>query len=167
MAFTINHVVLVGGNLTRDAELKYLTSGTAKLSFDIAMNRSYYSKEKGELVKEEPSFFKVIYWGRPAESIAEYMKKGKKVAVEGRLSQRRWQGNDGKTNSIVEVVASNVVLMDGGGGGRRSQDGDSGERTGSTFQGGAATSPPPADQGEYQAPPFNGYSEMSDEDVPF
>jgi single-strand DNA-binding protein len=110
MAFTINHVVLAGGNLTRDAEMRYLPNGTPKLSFDIAMNRSYPDGQGG--FKEEVSFFKIVYWGKPAESVAQFLKKGRKVVVEGRLSQRRWQGDDGKSNSIVEVSANTVLLMD-------------------------------------------------------
>ena len=110
MAYTINHVCLVGGNLTRDAELRYTNNGSALLSFSIAMNRSY---KQGETWEERTDFFKVVYWGKPAEAIAKFLTKGKKVAVEGRLSQNRWQSPEGKNMSSVEVVASNVVLMGG------------------------------------------------------
>ena len=112
MSFTINHVSLVGGNLVRDAEMKYTGGGTPVLNFDIAMNRSWRNRERGE-IQEEVSYFKVNFWGKPAEGIQKYLSKGKKVAIEGRMQQRRWEGPDGKTNSIVEVVASSVILMGG------------------------------------------------------
>jgi len=112
MSFTINHVSLVGGNLVRDAEMKYTGGGTPVLNFDIALNRSWRNRESGE-IQEEVSYFKVNYWGKPAESVQKFLTKGKKVAIEGRLQQRRWEGQDGKTNSIVEIVASSVILMGG------------------------------------------------------
>jgi len=175
MAFTINHVVLVGGNLTRDAELKFVSSGTARLTFDIAMNSGYKDKQT-DTFKEQVSYFKVVYWGKPAESIKDYMTKGKKVAVEGRLSQRRWQSEDGRNNSIVEVVASNVVLM----GGNRDAAG-AGPMPGA----GASMPAPPMPPDPYGAPPAPampqgqpGYggnippaqnfgSDLNDQEVPF
>lgn len=108
MSYTMNHVVLVGGNLTRDAELRYTNNGSAVATFDIALNRKF---KQGEEWVEKVDFFKVSYWGKPAEAISKFLTKGKKVAVEGRLSQNRWQGQDGKTISSVEIVASNVVMM--------------------------------------------------------
>ena len=110
MSFTINHVSLVGGNLVRDAEMKYTGGGTPVLNFDIAMNRSWKNKDTNE-IQEEVSYFRVNYWGKPAESVQKFLTKGKKVAIEGRMQQRRWEGPDGKTNSVVEVVASSVILM--------------------------------------------------------
>ena len=121
MSYTINHVVLVGGNLTRDAELRYTNSGSLVVSFSIALNRRV---KQGETWEEKTDFFRVSYWGKPAEAIGKFLTKGKKVAVEGRLSQNRWQGQDGKNNSSVEIVASNVVLMGGPQGGAQDQGGD-------------------------------------------
>ena len=86
MSYTINRVVLVGGNLTRDAELRYTNSGKAVSSFSIAMNSKF---KQGEEWVEKVEFFKVTYWGKPAEAVAKYLLKGKKVAVEGRLSQNK------------------------------------------------------------------------------
>ena len=101
MAFTINHIVLVGGNLTRDAELKYASTGNARLTFSVAMNRSY--KDPNGQMKEVAEFFDVVYWGKIAEAVAPRLKKGQKVAIEGRLSQRRYTGQDGQQRNIVEV----------------------------------------------------------------
>lgn len=148
MSYTINNVTLVGGNLVRDAELKRLTSGTAKAQFDMAMNRSYMNKSTNETV-EETSYFRVVLWGKPAEVLIDYLRKGKKVAVEGRLNQRRWTADDGSTRSIVEIVASNVVLMGSPG------------RGGSQNDGGASRPSP-------QSAPGPDYgSGLSNDDVPF
>lgn len=109
MAFTINHIVLVGGNLTRDAELKYASTGNARLTFSIAMNRSF--KDASGQMKEVAEFFDVVYWGKLAEAVAPRLKKGQKVAIEGRLTQRRYTGQDGMQRNIVEVSASSVILI--------------------------------------------------------
>lgn len=109
MAFTINHIVLVGGNLTRDAELKYANNGNARLTFSVAMNRSY--KDPNGQPKEVVEFFDVVYWGKIAEAVAPRLKKGQKVAVEGRLSQRRYTGTDGQQRNIVEISATSVILI--------------------------------------------------------
>ena len=118
MAFTINHIVLVGGNLTRDAELRYASNGNARVSFSVAMNRSY--KDQSGQTKDAVEFFNIVYWGKLAEAVAPHLKKGKKVAIEGRLSQRRYSPPDGQARDYVEVVAASVILIggkpDGGGG---------------------------------------------------
>jgi len=186
MAYTINHVVLVGGNLTREAELRYTNNGSALLSFSIAMNRSF---KQGETWEEKTDFFRIIYWGKPAEAIAKYLTRGKKVAVEGRLSQNRWQSQEGKNMSSIEVVASNVVLMGG-----RQQSGDAiaggnpeaySDPIPEQYNQGYAAQPPNQYEGyqqaNYQQPPRNnpgGYGSgvqqgpdmsggMRDEEVPF
>lgn len=110
MSFTINHVTLVGGNLVRDAELKFTNGGTAKLTFDIAMNRSYKNNSTGE-IQEEVSYFRIINWGNGAKAIANIMRKGQKVAIEGRLLQRKWNKDDGSTVSIIEIIADKVILI--------------------------------------------------------
>lgn len=117
MGYTINHVVLVGGNITKDAELRFTNNGSAVCSFNIALNRKF---KQGEEWVEAVDFFKVTYWGKPAEAIGKFLLKGKKVAVEGRLSQSRWENESGK-HSSVEVVASNVVLL-GAPQGERAED---------------------------------------------
>lgn len=108
MSFTMNHIVLVGGNLTRDAELKFANNGNARLTFSVAMNRSY--KDGNDQPKEVVEFFDVVYWGKIAEAVAPHCKKGQKVAIEGRLSQRKYE-KDGQSRNIVEIVASSVILI--------------------------------------------------------
>ena len=110
MAASLNRVFLIG-NLTRDPELRYIPSGTAVATFDLAVNRAY-STPSGEK-KEETSFIRVIVWARRAEVCAEYLAKGSPVFVEGRLRSRTWEAQDGKKRSAIEVVANNVQFLRG------------------------------------------------------
>ena len=102
----INNVTLVG-RLTKDADIRYTTSGTAVLNFSVAVNES---RKQGEQWIEEVSFFDVTLFGKMGESIHKYMAKGKQVAVSGRLQQQRWQ-KDGQNYSKVAVVANYVQLF--------------------------------------------------------
>ena len=103
-----NQVVLVG-RLTRDAELKYTTTGTAVCTVGLANNQGR-KKEDGWV--DEVSFFDVDIWGKTAESISKYLTKGKQIAVTGRLRQDRWE-NEGQSRSKVKVVANSVQLLGG------------------------------------------------------
>ena len=107
----INHVVLVG-RLTKDAELKYISSGQAVCKFSIAINRR---RKVGEQWEDEANFFDIVLWGRQGESLNQYLQKGKLVGVEGELRQDRWQ-QDGQNRSKIEIVANNIQLLGGGGG---------------------------------------------------
>ena len=104
----VNHVVEIG-NLTRDAEMKYLSSGTAALKFSIAVNER---RKQGEQWVDEANFFDVVLHGKSAENLNQYLVKGKQVAVEGKLHQNRWE-HEGKTMTKLEIVASNVQLLGG------------------------------------------------------
>lgn len=104
----INNVTLVG-RLTKDADIRYTTSGTAVLNFSVAVNES---RKQGEKWVEEASFFDVTLFGKMGESIHQYMTKGKQVAVSGRLQQQRWQ-KDGQNYSRIAVIANCVQLFSG------------------------------------------------------
>ncbi len=106
----INHVVLVG-RLTRDAELKYINTGTAVSKFSVAINKR---KKVDEQWVEEAHFFNIVLWGKVAEALDPYLKKGKQVGIDGELRQSRWE-QDGKSRSRVEIVANNVQLLGGKG----------------------------------------------------
>ena len=109
MASDLNRVVLIG-RLTRDPEIRYIPSGTAVASFALANNRTYsVSGEK----KEQVSYFECIAWGKLGEVITEYCKKGHRVAVEGRLQQDRWDDQDGKKRSRVQVVVETLQFLTG------------------------------------------------------
>ena len=110
MSATLNRVFLMG-NLTRDPELRYVPSGTAVASFDIAVNR-VYATQSGEK-KEETSFVRIVVWSRRAEVCAEYLTKGSPVFVEGRLRSRSWETQDGQKRNTIEVIANNVQFLRG------------------------------------------------------
>lgn len=99
--------VNIGGNLTRDPELKYTSAGRAVCNLSIANNRVYTAN--GEKVTEV-SYFDVEVWAAVAENCAKYLTKGSGIVVEGRLKQDRWE-KDGKTQSRVRVVANNIHFM--------------------------------------------------------
>ena len=107
MASDLNRVALIG-RLTRDPELRNTPTGTAVVNFSIANNRSY--AVQGEK-KEDVSFIDCIAWSKLGEIIAEYCKKGQKIAIEGRLQQRSWDDTDGKKRSKTEVVIDNFQFL--------------------------------------------------------
>lgn len=109
MAKSLNKVQLIG-NLTRDPELKYTPQGTAVCNFGIATNRQW-TTESGEK-KDEADFHRLVAWNKLAEICAQLLKKGRKVYVEGRLSTRSWQAQDGTQRSITEVVVTDMIILD-------------------------------------------------------
>jgi single-strand DNA-binding protein len=104
----INHVIVIG-RLTRDADLKYINSGTAVSRLSLACNRK---KRFGEQWIDEVSYFDVVLWGKPAESLKQYLTKGTQIAVDGELRQNRWE-QDGQSRSKVEIVANTIELLGG------------------------------------------------------
>lgn len=113
MARSLNKVQLIG-NLTRDPELRYTPNGNAVCTFGIATNR-YWTTESGEK-REEVDFHKVVAWNKLAELCSQFLTKGRKVYVEGRLSTRNWTGQDGQQKSTTEVVIDDMILLDNKGG---------------------------------------------------
>ncbi len=99
---SFNHVTFVG-NATRDAELKYLPSGGAVAEFGIAVNNPFKKND-------EAMFLDCTLFGKAAESVSQYIQKGKPVLVSGRLVQERWE-KDGQKRSKFKVVANDVVLL--------------------------------------------------------
>ena len=99
----------ISGNLTRDAELRSTASGTPVLSFTVAVNDRRKSNQTGEW-EDVPNFIGCTLFGKYGQSIAQYMTKGAKVAVEGKLRWSQWE-RDGQKRSKVEVMAETVELM--------------------------------------------------------
>jgi single-strand DNA-binding protein len=131
----INHVVLIG-RLTRDAELKYTSGGTAVCKFSIAVNRR---KKNGDEWVDEVSYFDISLWGRQGETLNQYLLKGKQVGVGGELRQERWEDRDsGKPHSRIEIIAGNIQLL-GGGNNNGGNGGDSGTRGGGSGKGNAGS----------------------------
>lgn len=99
-----NTVTLVG-NLTRDPDLRYTTSGRGVVSFGLAVNRRYQTNGEWQ---EETSFFNVVAWGDLGENIAASVEKGARVFVTGRLAQRQYDTKEGEKKSIVEIIADDA-----------------------------------------------------------
>lgn len=117
---SLNKVQLIG-NLTKDPELKYTGTGMAIATFTIATNRSW-TTETGEK-KEEADFTRLVAWNKLAEICGQLLKKGRKVYVEGRLSNRSYQDKDGVTKYISEVVINDMILLDSRGAGEGVSEG--------------------------------------------
>lgn len=122
MAQSINSVVLVG-NLTKDPELRHTPSGTAVTTLRIAVNDRV---KRGEEWQDAAYYFDVTVWGRTAENCAQYLAKGRPVGIQGKLTWREWDAQDGTKRQSVEVVADNVQFLGGrdgageaGGGGQQ------------------------------------------------
>ncbi len=114
MPQNINIVALVG-NLTRDPELRHTPSGTAVTTLRIAVNDRV---KRGEEWTDAAYYFDVTVWGRTAENCAQYLAKGRPVGVQGKLTWREWDAQDGSKRQSVEVVADNVQFL-----GSRGEDG--------------------------------------------
>lgn len=113
MARSVNQVMLMG-NLTRDPELRNTPSGQSVCSFSLALNRAY--KDQSGEWKEATDYVDVVAWGPLGERVAQYMSKGRRCLVQGRLQSRSWE-QDGQKRSKVEVLASDVTFLDSRGGG--------------------------------------------------
>jgi single-strand DNA-binding protein len=154
----LNKVMLMG-NLTRDPEMKYTPKGTAIANFGIAVNRNY-STEGGEK-REEVTFIDIEAFGRTAEIIGEYFKKGRPIYVEGRLKLDQWDDKTtGKKMSKLRVVADSFEFLgsrEGGPGGGSSEP--SGESR--PPRPAARTAPPP------QRPPADPDLDVPEDDIPF
>lgn len=109
MARSLNKVQLIG-NLTRDPELRYTPSGTAVCSFSIATNRNW-TTDTGEK-KDEVEFHRIVAWNKLAEICSQFLTKGRKTFVEGRLVTRSWTGQDGAQKQTTEIVISDMILLD-------------------------------------------------------
>src|SRR3954465_13029868 len=111
MAANINRVVLVG-NLTRDPELRHTPSGTAVCSLRLAVNSRRKDAATGEW-GEKPNYFDVTVWGNQGESCAQYLAKGRPVAVDGRLDWRAWDPREGPKRRAVEIIPDSVQFLGG------------------------------------------------------
>jgi single-strand DNA-binding protein len=117
-ATNINRVILTG-NLTKDPELRSTPSGMAVCNLRVATNTRRKDQASGEWV-DKPNYFSVTVWGRQGENAAQYLSKGRPVAIDGRLEWREYQDNSGNKREAIEIVADNVQFLsapDGAGGG--------------------------------------------------
>lgn len=111
---SLNKCMIIG-NLGRDPEMRYTPSGQAVTQFTVAVNRNY-KDQQGER-QEETEWFRIVAWGQQAEFAAEYLRKGAKVYIEGRLQTRQWEGQDGQKRYTTELVANTIQNLE-----RRARD---------------------------------------------
>ncbi|EJO55275.1 single-stranded DNA-binding protein [Burkholderia multivorans CF2] len=179
---SVNKVILVG-NLGADPEVRYLPSGDAVANIRLATTDRYKDKASGEF-KEMTEWHRVAFFGRLAEIVSEYLKKGSSVYIEGRIRTRKWQGQDGQDRYSTEIVADQMQMLGGrggsggggggdeggygggyggGGGGRGEQmeRGGGGGRASGAARGGGG-----GGQSRPSAPAGGGFDEM-DDDIPF
>ncbi len=110
MAGDLNKAMIIG-NLTRDPELRYTPNGQGVVSFSVATNRRWNDSATSES-KEEVEFHNIVAWGKLAEICNQYLVKGKKVYMEGRLQTRSWEGQDGVKRTRTEIIASDMRMLD-------------------------------------------------------
>src|SRR3954453_12450434 len=109
MARGLNKVLLIG-NLGRDPEMKYTPSGMPVTTFSVAVSRSWRTPE-GEN-REETEWFRVVAWQKLAETCNEYLRKGSKVYIEGRLQTRKWQDQQGQDRYTTEIIENEMQMLD-------------------------------------------------------
>jgi single-strand DNA-binding protein len=114
---SLNKAMIIG-NLGRDPEMRYTPSGQAVTQFTVAVNRNY--RDQGGEWQEETEWFRVVAWAQLAERTAEYLRKGRKVYVEGRLQTRSWEDQNGQKRYTTELIANTVTPLDP----RPREDGD-------------------------------------------
>lgn len=148
---SVNKVILVG-NLGRDAEMRFTSGGTPVATVSMATTERFTDREGQK--KEDTQWHRIVIWGKTAESLHEYLTKGKQIYVEGRLQTREWQDKEGKTNKTTEVRADKIVLLGGGDRGDRAAGSSRPARERYAESGGE-----PAEAGPVESP--------NDDDIPF
>jgi single-strand DNA-binding protein len=163
----INRVVLVG-RLTKDPDLRYTPSGVAVATFTLAVNRTF-SNQQGD---READFINCVIWRKPAENVANFLKKGSLAGVEGRIQTRSYDGQDGKKVYVTEVVADAVQFLEprnasgnqgGSFGANQNQQNQQGFNAGNPFEA-------PSGKPSFNDDPFGGTSktiDITDDDLPF
>ena len=108
----LNKVMIIG-RLTRDPELRNTPSGASVCQLGLATNYVYNNQQTGQKV-EQVEYHNVVLWRKLGEIAAQYLKKGQRVYIEGRLQTRSWDGQDGKKNYKTEIIGDNMIMLDGG-----------------------------------------------------
>jgi single-strand DNA-binding protein len=161
MSRSVNKVILLG-TLGKDPELKYTPQGTAVAKFSMATNESYKDKQSGEW-KERTDWHNIVCWQRTAEVAAEYLKKGRQVYIEGRISTRSWDDKEtGQKKYMTEIVANELIMI----GGQKGEGGGSGR---GAAAGGGSFDQRGGNEDHFSQQPAasSGGTEITDEDIPF
>jgi single-strand DNA-binding protein len=149
------NVVVVTGNLTQDPELRHLGSGTAVCELRVAVNTR---RKEGNDWVDKPNYFNVTVWGAQGENCAQYLSKGRPVAIEGRLEWREWEAKDGSgKRQAIQIVANTVQFLG-------SRDGSGGNGNGGGF---TPRSDVPADTSDFEGAPAGGGGGGGEDDIPF
>jgi single-strand DNA-binding protein len=147
MARGINKVILIG-NLGADPEVRYTPANTAVCNLSVATSEQWRDKQTGEQ-QEKTEWHRVVMFSRLGEIAGEYLRKGSKVYIEGRIQTRKWQGQDGQDRYTTEIVANEMQMLDsrggGGGGAAPMDDAGYGNRPQQQPQGGGQASGPADD----------------------
>lgn len=171
MARGINKVILVG-NLGKDPEVKYMPSGGAVTNITVATSDSWKDKNTGQM-QERTEWHRIVFFNRLAEIAGEYLRKGSKVYLEGRLQTRKWQGQDGQDRYTTEIIASEMQMLDsrsGGSAGMGSMGGGYEAQQGGGYQQKPQPQQSPYDNAPSQAPSYQPPMDNSngfDDDIPF
>ena len=172
----LNKVMIIG-RLTRDPELRTTPSGSNVCNIGLATNFVYTNQQSGQKV-EQVEYHNVVMWRKLADIAHQYLKKGRRVYIEGRLQTRSWDGQDGQKKSRTEIVADNMIMLDSAGGGAAAaSSGTAGgyqKPAGTPAQAdNSASQPPPTDpsrQGGAEAeelPTIQQGEDINVEDIPF
>ncbi|NOY74137.1 MAG: single-stranded DNA-binding protein [Gammaproteobacteria bacterium] len=161
MARGINKVILIG-NLGKDPEIRYMSSGAAVTNLTLATTDSWRDKQTGEQ-QDRTEWHNLVFYARLAEIAGEYLKKGSKIYIEGRLQTRKWQDkNTGTDRYTTEIVVNDMQMLDSRGGG-------SGDFAGTAPKNNNMSSPAPAQpqQSAQSAPAASPVRDDFDDDIPF
>ncbi len=153
MARGINKVILIG-NLGRDPETRYTQGGAAVTNFSIATSESWRDRQTGEQ-KERTEWHNIVCFARLGEIAGEYLRKGSKVYIEGRLQTRKWQDKEGADRYTTEIVANEMQMLDSRGAGGGAGDSAPRQSSGGTSKGG------------FEPPPADNFADDLDDDIPF
>ena len=160
---SVNKAILVG-NLGRDAEMRFTAGGTPVATVSIATTERFTDRDGQK--REDTQWHRIVIWGKTAESLHEYLTKGKQIYVEGRIEYRQWQDKDGQTRYSTEINVRELLMLGGarggGGGGDFESDGSA-----SRSRAPAAQKAKAASGGGDDFEDFPGALEDEDDDLPF
>lgn len=164
----LNRVILIG-RLTKDPELRYTPAGVAVAQFTLAVDRGFSSNRE----EREADFIPVVVWRQLAETCANYLRKGRLAAVEGRIQVRNYENNEGRRVYVTEVIADNVRFLESanreGGGQAKDEYGSAGGTSGGGYSGGNRSAGS-RNSGNNNSDPFADDGkpiDISDDDLPF
>jgi single-strand DNA-binding protein len=148
MARGVNKAIILG-SLGQDPDIRYTAGGAAVANISIATNEQWKDKESGEM-QERTEWHRVVFFGRLAEIVGEYLRKGSQVYVEGRIQTRKWQDKEGKDRYTTEIVANEMQML-------------------GSKSGGTTASFDQSQQPQQSAPaaPAKGSNDDFDDDIPF